>query len=57
MPNDSPRNEADVKWNSWRKAMEPTQTGQPPQTPPHEDMQTWDTAQATVYYNKGGQEP
>ena len=57
MANDWPQNEVDVKFNSWRTAMAPTNQGEPPATPPLEDMRTWDTAQISTYYQMGGQEP
>lgn len=52
-----PENEVDVKWNSYRRAMEPVKEGGKPETPAWEEMQTWDTGQAAAYYRAGGEEP
>lgn len=57
MPQDDAANESQIKWESWKNAMAPTNSGLPPTTPAYEDMQTWDRAQTDAYYNAGGQEP
>lgn len=57
MSQDDAANESQIKWDSYRQAMEPVKSGQQPETPAYEDMQTWDQGQSSAYYHAGGQEP
>ena len=57
MTQDDAANQSQIKFDSYRRAMEPVNSGQPPQMPALEDMRTWDSAMVSAYYQAGGREP